>query len=83
MTENFDLYWKVIGTVAGAMLTYHKYITAQLEKKVDKEDCGTTNKFTQELREENTKTLFKSINKIDERLGRIENYFITHTPDNK
>lgn len=84
MTENPELFWKIIGTVAGAMFTYHKYITAQINKKVDKEDCRSTHEYIREIRTENAKTLFKSVQKIEERLGRIENYFITHTPnDNK
>lgn len=84
MTGNMELYLKVIGTFATAMFTYHKYITAQINKKVDKEDCRSTHEYIREIRTENAKTLFKSIQKIEERLGRIENYFITHTPnDNK
>ncbi len=84
MTENPELFLKIIGTVAGAIFTYHKYITTQLEKKVDKDDCHSTHEYIKEIRTENAKTLFKSITKIEERLGRIESYFITHTPnDNK
>lgn len=78
MTENPELFWKIIGTVAGAMFTYHKYITAQLEKKVDKEDCQTIHRYTKQLREESTKTLFKNIGEIKDKLKTIEEHLLSH-----
>lgn len=78
MTENPEFFWKIIGTVAGAMFTYHKYITAQLEKKVDKEDCQTTHRYTKQLREESTKTLFKNIGEIKDKLKTIEEHLLSH-----
>lgn len=71
-----EFYFKVLSSVAGAIYVYHKFITSQLEKKVDKDDCNMMYKHMQELREENMKTLFKTISKIEERLARIEGYFM-------
>ncbi|MFR4478347.1 MAG: hypothetical protein ACLT41_02925 [Fusobacterium sp.] len=53
-------------------------ITTQLDKKVDKEDCQTTHKYTQQLREESTKTLFKNIGEIKDKLKIIEEHLLSH-----
>ena len=55
---------------------YHRFMKMQLDKKVDKDDCISTHKYIKEIRTENVKTLFKSMNKIEERLARIEDFFI-------
>lgn len=74
MTENLELFLKIAGTI----FAYHKYITTQLDKKVDKEDCKTTHKYTQQLREESTKTLFKNIGEIKDKLKIIEEHLLSH-----
>lgn len=71
-----EFWFKVITTVASALYTYHRFIKMQLDKKVDKDDCNSTHKYIKEIRTENVKTLFKSMNKIEERLARIEDFFI-------
>ena len=78
MTENPELFLKIAGTVAGAIFAYHKYITTQLDKKVDKEDCQTTHKYTQQLKEESTKTLFKNIGEIKDKPKIIEEHLLSH-----
>ena len=74
MTENLELFLKI----AGAIFAYQKYVTTQLDKKVDKEDCQTTHKYTQQLREESTKTLFKNIGEIKDKLKIIEEHLLSH-----
>ena len=78
MTENPELFLKIAGTVAGSIFAYHKYITAQLDKKVDKEDCEMTHRYTKQLREESTKTLFKNIGEIKDKLKTIEEHLLSH-----
>lgn len=71
-----EFWFKVITTTASALYGYHRFIKMQLDKKVDKDDCISTHKYIKEIRTENVKTLFKSMNKIEERLARIEDFFI-------
>lgn len=78
MTEDFEAYLKIFSTVAGMMFAYHKYITSQLDKKQDKDDCATTHKYTQQLHIENAKTLFAGIKEIKERLSAIEKCLFNH-----
>ncbi|WP_270445703.1 hypothetical protein [Fusobacterium varium] len=76
--EKAEFYFKVFSSIVASMYVYHKFITAQLDKKVDKDDCHMTHKFMQELREENSKTLFKSISEIKDRLSTIEKHLLNH-----
>ena len=40
MTENLELYLKIITTVAGIFVAYHKFIMSEINKKMDRDDCG-------------------------------------------
>lgn len=76
--EEREFWLKVGSAIASALYAYHKFLSTQLGKKVDKDDCNSTHQYIKEIRTENEKTLFKCINKIEQRLGRIEDYFINH-----
>ena len=79
MTIDVELVFKFLGilaTIASSLFGYHKYIMTQLEKKVDKTVCDHTHTYIKEIREENNKTLFNGIKKIEERLGRIEEHLL-------
>lgn len=81
MTISLELVLKFFGillTVGSSIFGYHKYIMTQLEKKVDKTVCDHTHMYIKEIREENTKTLFNAIKKIEERLGRIEEHLLNN-----
>ena len=83
MTENLELYLKVITTVAGIFFAYHKFIMSELNKKVDKEDCGRQQELLAEKRlnieilvEERTKTIFKKQEEIQDDLKIIKEHII-------
>lgn len=83
MTENLELYLKIITTVAGIFFAYHKFIMSELNKKVDKEDCGRQQELLAEKRlnieilvEERTKTIFKKQEEIQDDLKIIKEHII-------
>lgn len=83
MTENLELYLKIITTVAGIFVAYHKFIMSEINKKMDKEDCGKQQEILAEKRlnieiilEERTKTIFKKQEEIQEDLKIIKEHII-------
>lgn len=81
MTENLELYLKIITTVAGIFVAYHKFIMSEINKKMDRDDCGRQQEILAEKRgnletliEERTKTQFKQLNEIREDLKIIKEY---------
>lgn len=83
MTENLELYLKVVTTVAGIFIAYHKFIMSELNKKMDKEDCGRQQELLAEKRlnieilvEERTKTIFKKQEEIQDDLKIIKEHII-------
>lgn len=77
--ENFDFYYKIISSFIAILIAYHKYIVKQLEKKMDKEDCGKQQQLLAEKRNalellitERTKTIFKQQQEIKEDLNIIK-----------
>lgn len=83
MTENFDIYYKVVSSFVFFIFAYHKYLMKQLEKKVDKEDCIRQQELLSEKRanleiliEERTKTQFNQLKEIKEDLKIIKEKII-------
>lgn len=83
MTENLELYLKVITTVAGIFIAYHKFIMSEINKKMDRDDCGKQQEILAEKRlnieimfEERTKTIFKKQEEIQEDLKIIKEHII-------
>lgn len=83
MTENLELYLKVITTVAGIFVAYHKFIMSEINKKMDRDDCGKQQEILAEKRlnieimfEERTKTIFKKQEEIQEDLKIIKEHII-------
>lgn len=83
MTENLELYLKIITTVAGIFVAYHKFIMSEINKKMDKDDCGKQQEILAEKRlnieimfEERTKTIFKKQEEIQEDLKIIKEHII-------
>ena len=81
MTENLELYLKVITTVAGIFNAYHKFIMSEINKKMDRDDCARQQEILAEKRgnletliEERTKTQFNQLNEIREDLKIIKEY---------
>lgn len=81
MTENLELYLKVITTVAGIFIAYHKFIMSEINKKMDRDDCARQQEILAEKRgnletliEERTKTQFNQLNEIREDLKIIKEY---------
>lgn len=81
MTENLELYLKVITTVAGIFIAYHKFIMSEINKKMDRDDCGKQQEILAEKRlnieiilEERTKTIFKKQEEIQEDLKIIKEH---------
>ena len=81
MTENLELYLKIITTVGGIFVAYHKFIMSELNKKMDRDDCGRQQEILAEKRnnleilfEERTKTQFKQLNEIRDDLKIIKEY---------
>ena len=83
MTENLELYLKIITTVAGIFVAYHKFIMSEINKKMDRDDCGKQQEILAEKRlnieimfEERTKTIFKKQEEIQEDLKIIKEHVI-------
>ncbi len=83
MTENLELYLKIITTVAGIFVAYHKFIMSEINKKMDRDDCGKQQEILAEKRlnieimfEERTKTIFKKQEEIQEDLKIIKEHII-------
>ena len=83
MTENLELYLKIITTVAGIFVAYHKFIMSEINKKMDRDDCENSKKYWQKKRlnieimfEERTKTIFKKQEEIQEDLKIIKEHII-------
>ena len=76
MNENAELFFKIITTTITFLLAYHRYILSLFEKKVDKTDCEKERLFAEKFRKENMKTLADGINRIEERMTRIEEYLM-------
>ena len=81
MTENLELYLKIITTVAGIFIAYHKFIMSEINKKMDRDDCGKQQEILAEKRlnieiilEERTKTIFKKQEEIQEDLKIIKEH---------
>ena len=81
MTENLELYLKIITTVAGIFVAYHKFIMSEINKKMDRDDCGKQQEILAEKRlnieiilEERTKTIFKKQEEIQEDLKIIKEH---------
>lgn len=79
MSENFDIYYKIGSSFIAVLIAYHKYITKQLNKKMDREDCGRQQELLTEKRNnlellitERTKTIFKQQQEIKEDLNIIK-----------
>ncbi len=81
MTENLELYLKIVTTVAGIFIAYHKFIMSELNKKMDRDDCGRQQEILAEKREkletlieERTKTQFNQLKDIKEDLKIIKEH---------
>ena len=76
MNENIELYFKILSGVIAALLGYHKYMAALLDKKMDKDDCSRERTYLERLREEDRKTLFNNIKEIKEKTTSIEQHLL-------
>ena len=84
MTIEVEVIFKFLGllaTIGSSLFGYHKYIMSELNKKVDKDDCGRQQEILAEKRnnleflfEERTKTQFKQLNEIRDDLKIIKEY---------
>lgn len=81
MTENLELYLKIITTVGGIFVAYHKFIMSELNKKMDRDDCARQQEILAEKRgnletliEERTKTQFNQLKDIKEDLKIIKEH---------
>ncbi len=79
MTENLELYLKIITTVGGIFVAYHKFIMSELNKKMDRDDCARQQEILAEKRNnleilitERTKTIFEQQKEIKEDLRIIK-----------
>ena len=61
---------------AAVLLPYHRYTLSLFDKKVDKADCEKERLFAEKFRKENMKMLTDGINRIEERMMRIEEYLM-------
>lgn len=86
MTIDVEIIFKFFGllaTIGSSLFAYHKYIMSELNKKVDKDDCGKQQELLAEKRlnieimlEERTKTIFKKQEEIKEDLKIIKEHII-------
>ena len=72
MNNNAELFFKIITTTGTFLLAYHKYTLSLFDKKLDKRECEKERLFAEKFRIENIKTLADGINRIEERMTRIE-----------
>lgn len=72
MNSNLELFFKIIIATGTFLLAYHKYILSLFDKKLDKRDCEKERLYAEKFRIENIKTLTDGINRIEERMTRIE-----------
>ena len=85
MTIEIEVIFKFLGllaTIGSSLFAYHKYIMSELNKKVDKDDCGRQQELLAEKRnnleilfEERTKTQFNQLKEIREDLKIIKEHF--------
>lgn len=83
MSENFDIYYKIGSSFIAILIAYHKYIMKQLNKKMDREDCGRQQELLTEKRNnlellitERTKTIFEQQKEIKNDLKIIKEKLI-------
>ncbi len=81
--EDLMLLLKFLSTLFIPMLAYHKYLMAQIDKKMDKDLCNAQQKIILEKRdklqqmvEERTRTIFNQQSEIKEDLKIIKEYLL-------
>ena len=81
--SEFDIYYKIGSSFIAAMFAYHKYVMRQLDKKMDREDCGRQQELLTEKRNnlellitERTKTIFEQQKEIKDDLKIIKEKLI-------
>lgn len=81
--EDLLLLLKFLSTLFIPMIAYHRYLMAQLDKKMDKELCNAQQKLILEKRdklqqmvEERTRTIFNQQSEIKEDLKIIKEHLL-------
>lgn len=81
--EDLLLLLKFLSTLFIPMVAYHRYLMAQLDKKMDKELCNAQQKLILEKRdklqqmvEERTRTIFNQQSEIKEDLKIIKEHLL-------
>lgn len=81
--EDLMLFLKFISALFVPLVAYHKYLMAQLDKKMDKDLCNAQQKLILEKRdklqqmvEERTRTIFNQQSEIKEDLKIIKEYLL-------
>ena len=76
MLKEAEIYLKIIGMIAAAFFAYHKFIMAQLDKKVDKDSCQKETEYRDKLQKESNKTVYNILAEVKEELKDIKNYIL-------
>ncbi|WP_297488362.1 hypothetical protein [uncultured Cetobacterium sp.] len=76
MFKEAEIYLKIIGMIAAAFFAYHKFIMAQLDKKVDKESCQKETEYREKLQKESNKTIYKMLAEVKDELNIIKTYIL-------
>lgn len=81
--EDLMLFLKFISALFVPLVAYHKYLMAQLDKKMDKDLCNAQQKLILEKRdklqqmvEERTRTIFNQQSEIKEDLKIIKEHLL-------
>lgn len=81
--EDLMLFLKFISALFVPLVAYHKYLMAQIGKKMDKDLCNAQQKIILEKRagleqlvEERTRTIFKQQKEMKEDLAIIKEYLL-------
>ncbi|WP_278538639.1 hypothetical protein [Fusobacterium varium] len=69
-------YFKILGTITGLFVGYHKYMLALMEKKVDKTMHDMQFKFLEQQRKEDNKALYENIKEIKAEIGRLSDFLM-------
>ena len=65
-------YIKIITGIFAILMGYHKFILSMLDRKIDKEIWEREKRLIERIEEENRKNLVVGLQRIEERIVRIE-----------
>ena len=71
MGENME-YLKILSGIVAIFIGYHKFILSLLDRKIDKEIWEREKRLIERFEEENRKNLIGGLQRIEERIVRIE-----------